>query len=114
MNAHNMEVQCRIQCGIFRYLKHGNDLRESARIGTDWETMEVTIPNIATVINTPPYRRDITIKSNHIGPIETAEDNRSRSNYFFQCVPDNEIPFLENCGECIERDMCNRLDSVRI
>lgn len=88
------------------------DLRESTRLGKDWETILIEIPDIGTVMDTPPYKRDVKIISSHIGPIELGDNNRPRSKYFFQCVPDNPLPFLECCGICTERDLCQSLSTM--
>jgi hypothetical protein len=109
-----MEESCRIQFGLFRYLKQGFDLRESVRLGNTWEKITIEVPDIETIKNTPPYQRDITIKSTHMGPIETADSDRSRSKYFYQCIPDNELPFLECCAICTEQELCDSVATLEI
>jgi hypothetical protein len=97
-------------------LKRGTDLRESARLGGIWEEIKIEIPTWDEVMGMPPHRRPTRIITNHMGPIEEAEINRKRSPYWFACVPDNPVPFVNRCEACDDdyRRLCEDFCRIEI
>jgi hypothetical protein len=88
------------------------EINEEIRKGYEWGTYKYQMDPLEDVKHIKPYKRSVIFTSIPTEDIDNRTEQMGRSKFWFTCIPDNEIPFINNCHTCLAETLTDVLQTL--